>query len=84
MRIVGIDAAGLEATNPDMVSGRTLPWLQDVPDVDAWGKWGASWRDVRILDAKNALVDVYNLTEHDLNDAQAYAELKARLLDARN
>ncbi len=66
-----------------MVAGRALPWLQDVPEVDAWGLWQATWRDVRVLDAKNVVRDVYNLTEHDLNDPAAYAELKALLLRAR-
>ncbi len=57
----------------------TLPWLQDVPEVDVWGAWGIAFRDVVILDADNEVLDVYNLTEHDLSDPAAYDELKSLL-----
>lgn len=59
-----------------------LPWLQDTPEVDAWGLWRVTWRDVVILDRENRPVAVYNLTVHDLADPGSYAELKALLLTA--
>ncbi len=47
-----------------------------------WASWGATWRDVRILDAENTVVAVYNLTEHDLAEPAHYDALRALLLEA--
>jgi hypothetical protein len=82
VRILGVNAAGREAGNSAITAGRTLPWLQDTVAQDAWGRWGVTWRDVRILDASNELVAVYNLTRHDLANAAAYAELTRLLKSA--
>lgn len=79
---VGIDAIGQESGN-SLMQNRTLPWLQDVPEVNVWGAWEATWRDVVLLDRANKELSRYNLTEHDLTDAANYAELKQRFLDAR-
>jgi len=65
-----------------MVSGRVLPWLQDVEDQDVWTSWGITYRDVLILDEENRVVDVYNLTSHSLADSANYATLRVKLLDA--
>ena len=46
--------------------------------------WGATYRDVRILDSSNRLAGVYNLTLHDLNDPQNYTELLNILLTLAN
>lgn len=80
--ILGINAAGLESGNPSITAGRTLPWLQDVPNQDVWGKWRATWRDVIVLDAGNRAITVYNLTEHDLALPSNYEALKQILRDA--
>ena len=81
--IVGINAIGLESTN-SLVVDRTLPWLQDTNAAGVWGAWQAAWRDVVLVDKKNAQLGApYNLFDHDLNDPAAYAELKQRFLDAR-
>lgn len=47
-----------------------------------WSSWGATWRDVQILDANNDRVGIYNLTENSLADEENYATLKQMLLDA--
>ena len=65
-----------------MVSGRVLPWLQDVEDQDVWTAWGINYRDVLILDAENRAVDVYNLSNNSLADDENYATLRTKLLDA--
>ncbi len=62
-----------------MVSGRTLPLLQDTASQNVWGRWTATWRDVMILNPENIHVDTYNLSDHDLANPAFYAELKARL-----
>ena len=82
IRILGVNAVGLESGNATICAGRTLPWLQDVTAVDAWSSWGVTFRDVVILDGNNLKVGVYNLTVHDLADSSNYAELKHMLLTA--
>jgi peroxiredoxin len=80
--VVGVNAAGLEASNGAITEGRTLPWLQDTEDVDAWGSWGAVWRDAYVLDGDLRVLDKRNLTAFDLtndDNAAAYAALLSEL-----
>lgn len=80
--ILGINQVDQDALNELTCEGRDIPWLQDTWDDLVWGSWHAEWRDVIILDRDNQKVSVYNLTEHDLSDPAAYAELKAMLVEA--
>lgn len=41
-----------------------------------------TYRDVWIVGPDNKPIDVYNLSEHDLEDADNFAELKALFEDA--
>jgi hypothetical protein len=82
IQIQGVNEVGQEAGNPVICAGRTIPWLQDTPSVNAWGKWQVTWRDVVVLDPQNKVLFVYNLTDHDLADSTNYAELRSRLLQA--
>lgn len=82
--ILGVNAAGYEATNDLMTTGRTLPWLQDRVDVDVWLAWQVEYRDVVIRDADGQRVGVYNLTLHDLADPANQTALKQLLLGARH
>lgn len=65
-----------------LVTGRTLPWLQDTIQDDVWGNWNAAWRDVMILDTSNRLVAVYNLFQHDLGDLDNRNQLRDMFLNA--
>jgi hypothetical protein len=67
-----------------MCAGRTLAWLQDVTlaDHSAWQLWHVTFRDLVVLDPDNQIVQVYNLTEHDLTNPAMYAELRQILLGA--
>ena len=78
----GVNETGEERDNALACAGRTIPWLQDVPAVDAWGAWQVTYRDVIVLDHENKVVRAYNLTSHDLAIPANYAELRAILLDA--
>lgn len=82
IRILGVNAIGLEAGNAQITTGRTLPWLQDTVDEAVWASWNVAFRDVWILNAASEPVAVYNLTVNNLADAQKYAELKAILVAA--
>ena len=54
----------------------------DDSTLEIWDSWGGQWRDVFILDQNNEIIEVYNLTEHNLNDPINYADLKEKLITA--
>jgi hypothetical protein len=83
VHILGVNEANV-GTGDFFVAGRTLPWLQDTPAVNAWGLWNVTFRDVVVLDSENKQVAVYNVTVHNLADPINYEELKAILLAAAN
>lgn len=66
IRLFGLNEIGFEDGNPTMTEGRTLPWLQDTEEWQAWDRWGVEYRDVVVVDEQNYPVAVYNLSEHDL------------------
>ncbi|RME20391.1 MAG: hypothetical protein D6798_20585 [Deltaproteobacteria bacterium] len=70
---------GEESGNDLIAEVSSLPWLQDTAEVDAWGLWDATWRDVYVLDGDNMVVGVINLTEHDLADDANKDALRALL-----
>jgi hypothetical protein len=78
----GVNAVGHESGNDLATAGRTIPWLQDEADVDAFGLWQVTYRDVIVLDAENRVFAVYNLSVHDLGNPANYDELKALILSA--
>jgi hypothetical protein len=80
--ILGVNATGQDADNALICQGRTLPWLQDNPQQDAWGKWNVAWRDVVVLDGENHVIAVYNLTTYDLGIPANYAYLRDLLVQA--
>lgn len=82
IKLLGVNGAGFETGVPQMIAGRFLPLLQDTVDVDAWGQWAVTYRDVVILDRDNVPVGVFNLTDHDLAVMMEYETLKGMLLDA--
>jgi hypothetical protein len=88
IRILGINSVGQETGVASFTSGgRDLPFLQDVDSntdgaSDTWASWGVKPRDVVILDGNNHQIGVYNLTEHDLENAADFATLKQMLITA--
>lgn len=82
IRIFGVNEAGQEAGNDITCVGRTIPWLQDLPRTNVWHLWQVTWRDVIVLDADNRVIQVYNLTDHDLADPANYATLRGILIGA--
>jgi hypothetical protein len=81
VRLLGVNGVGYASGNATICQGRSIPWLQDEADVNAWQLWEVTYRDVIILDAENQVVGVYNLTEHDLGNPDNYAELEQLLND---
>ena len=82
VRLLGVNERGEESGNAAAVAGKTIPWLQDTAEVQAWARWGVVFRDVIVLDGENRVVAVYNLTEHSLGNSGNYAELKSILRNA--
>ncbi|MDJ0522490.1 MAG: hypothetical protein QNJ90_10520 [Planctomycetota bacterium] len=50
--------------------------------VDAWTAWGATLRDVVILDDQNRVLDVFNLNTNSLLEQANYDALKSVLVAA--
>jgi hypothetical protein len=82
IQILGVNAAGQESGNANIVAGRTIPWLQDTEGQHVWNAWAVTYRDVIVLDAQNRPVGVYNLTEHNLAVSANYDSLKAMMTRA--
>jgi hypothetical protein len=82
IEILGVNMASDAADNPLVTAERTLPWLQDNFVNSAWEAWNVTWRDVRILNGRNELLYVYNLTINDLSIAANRAKLKQMFLSA--
>jgi hypothetical protein len=82
VRIFGINGVGSESGNANIATGNTIPWLQDVEAVNVWESWDVTYRDVFVLNHRNELVRVFNLTDHNLNVSANYDSLKTILIDA--
>lgn len=82
IQILGINNSGASSGAAQMCDGRDLPLLQDTAADNVWGSWGATWRDVVILNGCNEVVSVYNLTDHNLSNSANYDALKNLLLAA--
>jgi hypothetical protein len=72
------------------MNGRDIPLLQDVDAnsnsvSDVWyDLWQITYRDVIVLDSDNEVVEVYNLTTHDLANSTNYNFLRDTILTAAN
>jgi hypothetical protein len=82
VKILGVNGVGFDSGNAGICQGRDIPWLQPTLLVDPWSLWGAGYRDLVILDEQNNLIEVFNLTVHDLRNQPEYDDLKARLRKA--
>lgn len=74
--IVVVNYTGLESGNADLFAATLLPVVQDDATANVWASWGATWRDVYVLDRTNAVLAVYNLTTYDLSDPVNYQALQ--------
>ena len=63
-------------------SSSTMPWLANGGAVQS--DWGASNRDIIILDADNEFVASVNCTTHSLYTQANYDALRALMVDALN
>ena len=82
VQILGLNAIGHDGSNALAVKDIRLPWLQDTANVKAWDSWGATWRDVVVVNGQGLESGVYNLTDHDLAVAANRDQLKTLILGA--
>jgi hypothetical protein len=80
--LIGVNAVGYDTYNDSFTSSADIPWLQDVPEVQAWGMWGAEWRDVVVLDSQGRYFGLFSLNEHDLGWEDDYEALVGMLVEA--
>jgi len=81
VQILGVNEAGYENGNVTACEGKDLPWLQETQDQMVWVTWRVNYRDVIIIDEDNEPLATYNLTDHDLGNADDYDELKGMLVN---
>ena len=80
--LLSINKIAAESGVASFNTTHNLPMVQDDTDQLIWDAWQGNWRDVYILDKENKLIEIYNLTEHNLNDPLNYEELKSKLITA--
>jgi len=54
--------------------------LQNTAETDVWMAWQITFRDVVVVGPDNRVVEVMNLTQHNLEVVENYAALKDLLL----
>jgi len=71
-----------------MIDNRVLPWTQDIPEVNVWGTWNATIRDIVIVDRHGNEFTRINLTTYNPDPEKTcgenYQVLKDLLLAARD
>lgn len=77
-----MNAIGHESGLASLEAVTDLPILQDDTTEDVWNDWGATWRDVYVVDGDNEVYAVFNLTTYSLADSANYAALYDLLVDA--
>ena len=81
IEFIGINRSDQEASNRLVTSERSLPWVQDSPNINQWASWNAVWRDVRIVNSKSELVGVYNLTLNNLSVEENRSTLSRMIME---
>ena len=80
IKILSINQIGAENGINSFNETHALPMVNDSTTDEIWIQWESQWRDFYILNKQNELLEVYNLTEHNLNDPLNYQELKQKLI----
>ena len=82
INILSINQIGAENGISSFTEAHALPMVHDNETDNIWLSWESQWRDFYILNRNNELVEVYNLTMHNLNDETNYSALKQKLIEA--
>ena len=84
IQLIAVNSPGAPDGVESVTEDRDIPYLQDTTKVDAHGLWGASQRDIYILDKDGVFVDSWSLDPvpeggYDLGEAKNYEMLKSLL-----
>ena len=82
IKMFAINQIGAETGTSSFTEAHALPMVNDNITDNIWVQWESIWRDFYILNRSNELIEIYNLTEHNLNDPLNYQELKQKILTA--
>ena len=74
--MIGVNQFGFDSSNDEITLLGDLPWLQEEDGDNVWASWSVTYRDVIILDKENKIVDVFNLTNQDLENSEHFSNLK--------
>lgn len=66
IEILGVNRADQSMYNFLIPSQGDLPWLQDTNAQSVWFNWGAQLRELWVLDARNQVITITNLTAPNL------------------
>ncbi len=80
IKILSINQIGAENGVEVFNETHALPMVNDNATDEIWVQWDSQWRDFYILNRQNELLEVYNLTQNNLNDPLNYQELKQKLV----
>ena len=84
IQLLAVNSPGAPGGVDAVTKGRDIPYLQDTKTENAHGLWGASQRDIYILDKEGVLVDSWSLNTvgdggYDLGVEKNYEMLKSLL-----
>ncbi len=86
LQILGVNQAGADGTNGSanvtVCTDRDLPWLQETETDSVWADWEVIYRDVIVLDKENRPIEVFNLSDNNLDNPNVYETLKGILRTA--
>ena len=90
MHLIGINELGAPSPSQGgfLTDAGDLPWLQETDNNSnnlgdiRDDSWNANYRDVVIVDRNSNDIGHYNLTVHDLGQAENFAELKQMFINA--
>lgn len=80
IQIVVVDQIGAEQLLGSILADRALPVVQDTAAAHVWASWGASLRELWIVDAQGRRVEVIDVTTHALTDPSNATQVQSRLL----
>lgn len=80
IQIVVVDQIGAEQLLGSILTDRLLPVVQDHASAHVWASWGASLRELWLVDAQGRRAEVVDLTTHPLTDPSNASLVQTRLL----
>ncbi|MBT3221744.1 MAG: hypothetical protein HN348_21915 [Proteobacteria bacterium] len=81
MQIIGVNGIG-QPFSSIMTDHTDLPFIEDDKNHYVWTSWGVNYRDVIIVNQKNEVIDVFNLTQYSLSNSTNYETLRQKLISA--